>query len=273
MHFLSSWIQTHFHTDHFQIVPLEKGISNQNYLLTVDQKKYVLRAPKPGHEHLQVQFDMEKQVLEHVQALDVKTVIFDVQHGIKVTEYVPDCKEFHESKDPYKYEKAAKLLKSLHEQTIWVPHHFEPFKKLMHYKKQTLSPIVHFEQERKTLELARKLYCPQTLCHNDVVQGNILFTSQREYLIDWEYAAMNDWRFDIASFFSENQITDSKNRLQFYKAYAAEINDLEIRLFEALEDILWGYWANLLYEKRKEPIYKQIALEKEAHYHSFSNRK
>ena len=273
MHFLSSWIQTHFHTDNFQITPLEKGISNQNYLLTINRKQYVLRAPKPGHEHLQVHFDMEKQVLEHVQDLDVKTVFFDVQHGIKVTEYVPDCQEFHETKDPYKYRKVAKLLKHLHEQPILVPHCFEPFKKMTHYKSQILSPFIRFEQERQTLDHVRQLYCPQTLCHNDVVQGNILFTNQREYLIDWEYAAMNDWRFDIASFFSENQITDPESRLQFYEAYDAQINDEEIRLFEAFEDILWGYWANLLYEKRKEPIYKQIALEKETHYHSFSNAK
>ena len=81
---------------------------------------------------------------------------------------------------------------------------------------------------------------------------------------------MNDRRFDIASFFSENQIMDPEARSQFYEAYHLPISNTKVCLFEAMADILWGYWANMLYEKRKELIYKQIATEKMEHYHHFS---
>ena len=37
------------------------------------------------------------------------------------------------------------------------------------------------------------------------VDGNILFTKENVYLIDYEYAADNDPLFDVMSFLSEKQ--------------------------------------------------------------------
>lgn len=249
---------------------MDKGISNHNYLLTIDHKQYVVRCPRSDHGQLHLQFEKEQEVLLHVSDLDVNTIFFDMKSGIKITEYVPDILEFHETKDPQKYKKAALLLKTLHEKNISVPFFFDPFFKLERYKNTVQTPFIFFHQEQKVLQAIRQIFSPTTLCHNDVVQGNILFSPCREYLIDWEYGAMNDHRFDIASFFSENQIIDPQSRNQFYQAYAHSVSDQEIRLFEAMADILWGYWANMLYEQRKETIYKEIALEKEKHYHKFS---
>ena len=116
----------------------------------------------------------------------------------------------------------------------------------------------------------KKEYKPNTLCHNDFVQGNILYSDTKDYLIDYEYAAKNDYRFDIASFFSENNIHYIDQRDQFYQAYFdGEIDpmiDVQVQAFEKMEDILWGYWANMLYEQRDEQIYFDIAKDKEKHY-------
>ena len=42
--------------------------------------------------------------------------------------------------------------------------------------------------------------------------------------------------------------------------------DVQVQAFERMEDILWGYWANMLYEQRGEQIYLDIAKDKEKHY-------
>ena len=270
MSILDQVIQNHFKTSSYTLTKLDKGISNHNYLLTIDQNQYVVRCPRPDHDRLHLQFEKEKKILPYVQDLDVHTVLFDTDYGIKITDYVPHVLEFHETSDPKKYQKTAVLLRTLHEKSATVDFFFDPFYKLSHYKEAIHSPFVFFAQESQVLQAIQKMYQPCTLCHNDVVQGNLLFSSCREYLIDWEYSAMNDFRFDIASFFSENQITDSQCRNQFYVSYGHNISDQEIRLFEALADILWGYWANMLYDERQESIYKEIAQEKERHYHTFS---
>lgn len=264
---LKKWLQNQFQITDYTLTPLDKGISNHNSLLRFSNQCYVIRYPKIGHDTLQLSFAKEKNILPLVQDLDVPNILFDEKEGIKVTRFIPHCLEFHETKDPLKYLKAGKLLSTLHNMNIKVPFYFDPFKKILHYKKQILTPFIHFQNEQKTIERVKELYSPNILCHNDVVQGNILFSSDREYLIDWEYAAMNDKHFDIASFFSENEITDPALRRQFYKGYSTSINDETVLLFEALADILWGYWSNLLYEQRKEKIYKEIAFAKEAHYH------
>ena len=147
---------------------------------------------------------------------------------------------------------------------------FNPFGKIEFYKSQIKECIVSFPNEENFLEALKKEYKPNTLCHNDFVQGNILYSDTKDYLIDYEYAAKNDYRFDIASFFSENNIHYIDQRDQFYQTYFdGDIDpmiDVQVQAFERMEDILWGYWANMLYEQRGEQIYFDIAKDKEKHY-------
>lgn len=270
MQIIQQTIQNFFKTSQYTLIKLDKGISNHNYLLSINQNKYIIRAPKNNHNALHLQFEKEEEILSYVKDLDVETIYFDTVNGIKITNYVPHVLEFHETADPKKYAKAAKLLSKLHSKNVQLSFFFDPFFKLKQYKNAINTSFLHFANEKQILNKVKKIYKPDTLCHNDVVQGNLLFTPQREYLIDWEYGAMNDRRFDIASFFSENQITNTDARKQFYDAYELPIPDVEVCLFEALADILWGYWANMLYEKRNESIYKEIAMKKMEHYHTFS---
>lgn len=266
---LNIWIKDTFHTNDFTITKTDKGISNTNYILEIDTNKYMLRVPKKAHQSLGLQFEHEKLILEQVQDLDVPNIFFDTEQGIKVTKYIENTQTYNECKKLDKFSRCAKLMKQLHskEAPVFI---FDPFKKIEDYKKQIENPIVTFQNENAFLEALKSIYTPNTLCHNDFVEGNILYNSNRDYLIDYEYAAKNDYRFDIASFFSENNIFYIDQREQFYQAYFDEnidpMIDVQVQAFEKMEDILWGYWANMLYEKRNEEIYLQIAKEKEKHY-------
>lgn len=266
---LENYIEKQFHTKDFNLEKTDKGISNQNYILTIQNKKYMVRVPKKNQEALGLQHEHEKEIIDKVNNLDVPTYLFDTENGIKITEYIENTKTFDECKDKDKFSRCAKLMKSLHEKEapLFI---FNPFGKIEFYKSQIQNPIVSFPNEDHFLEALKKEYKPNTLCHNDFVQGNILYTNKKDYLIDYEYAAKNDYRFDIASFFSENNIHYIDQRDQFYQAYfEGEIDpmiDVQVQAFERMEDILWGYWANMLYEKRQEQIYLDIAKEKEKHY-------
>ena len=67
----------------------------------------------------------------------------------------------------------------------------------------------------------KEFYEPDRLCHNDLLEGNFLFTKDKLYLIDFEYAGYNDYYFDIASFISENDL-NYEETITFLKAYFSE---------------------------------------------------
>lgn len=267
---LKTWLEHHLEGD-FKLVPTNKGISNASYLLKTSGKTYVLRVPKKSHHLLATSFHHEKTVLNEVKDLDVPVLYFNANNGIKISEFIPEVKEFTEENHKNKFNQVGKMLRILHSKP-GVDFYFDPFEKLNSYKNKIKNPIVYFAQEEKIIDQIKTLYTPTTLCHNDVVSGNLLFTKHRSYLIDYEYAAMNDFRFDIASFFSENEIIQPEERNRFYEGYMISPSiDPIIRLFECFEDILWGYWANMLWEERQDPIYRQIARDKESHYLNFSD--
>ncbi|EOS59490.1 hypothetical protein C815_02196 [Firmicutes bacterium M10-2] len=253
-----------------QSFSLEKnhlGLSNDTYICRTEHETYFIRTPRFNHELLDVRFQDEKQILDLVKELDVPLVYFDIHLGIKITRQIPDAMTYQMCKLPEKAQKVGSILKKLH-QTKSVDFYFDPFKKLSSYRMKVTSFFIQFPKEEKIVEAVKKLYTPNTLCHNDVVDGNLLFTNNHLYLIDYEYASMNDFRFDLASFLSENNIKDKKERDSFFEGYGISDPQLkqEVLLFECFEDILWGYWAMMLYESSKQEIYKTIAKEKEAHY-------
>ena len=266
---LNTWIEKKFNTKNYTLEKTDKGISNHNYLLTISDNKYMVRVPKKNHESLGLQHAHEKEIIELVTDLDVPTVLFDENEGVKVTKYIEDVKTLDECNDKDRFARCANLMKSLHakEAPLFI---FNPFGKIEFYKSQIKECIVSFPNEENFLEALKKEYKPNALCHNDFVQGNILYSDTKDYLIDYEYAAKNDYRFDIASFFSENNIHYIDQRDQFYQTYFdGDIDpmiDVQVQAFERMEDILWGYWANMLYEQRGEQIYFDIAKDKEKHY-------
>ena len=163
MQIIDQTIQNVFQTTQYSLTKLDKGISNHNYLLCVNQKKYIVRAPKSEHSALHLQFEKEKEVLLHVKDLDVETLYFDTINGIKITNYVPHVSEFHETVDPKKYAKTALLLKKLHTKKVEVSFSFDPFFKLEQYKNAIKFPIIHFDQEEKILNAVKEIYIPDTL--------------------------------------------------------------------------------------------------------------
>lgn len=251
----------------FSLKKTHLGLSNDTYICQTKSESYVIRTPRSDHELLDVCFQDEKQVLDLVKELDVPLVYFDTDLGIKITRLIPHTTTYQACKSQTKAQQVGSILKKLH-QTKPVNFYFDPFRKLVSYRSKVAAPFIRFPKEEQIIETVKKLYIPDTLCHNDVVDGNLLFANSNLYLIDYEYASMNDFRFDLASFLSENNIEDKKERDQFFEGYGIAAPHLkqEVLLFECFEDILWGYWAMMLYESCKQEIYKTIAKEKEEHY-------
>lgn len=262
-----------FHTEEYQLDPLEKGLTNKNYLLQIEQNKYVIRVPYDDNENIVVR-SHETQALAAVCDfdLDVPYIYYDQHSGIKITEFIPNLSEFKECTAKDKIERTARLMKRFHSLNLKIDSCFEPIKRLYLYKSKVNNPIYDLSEYEHVIDMVKHNDSKQILCHNDWVSGNILFSEQKDYLIDYEYAANNDPIFDVMSYLSENAITDTQERKRFYAIYFDEFDDnvqQQLDMWEDFQNLLWCYWAMMMYESRKEDIYKKIAADK---YHALKTR-
>ena len=117
--------------------------------------------------------------------------------------------------------------------------------------------------EEKLRDYIKKVVETQQLvfAHNDLVRGNILFTSQQVFIIDYEYAGINHPLFDLASFITENNITDKKLIEAFLTSYYQEKNIpwRDFTIFCRFLDYLWYYWAQAMFNGTGQSIFKTIA--------------
>lgn len=245
-----------------------KGFTNDIYRMEYKGEQFVLRIPKADND-LITQRDGEIMMMHHpiAQKYDVPTVFYDDQTGIKVTRYIENAKTYGECILPHKIELVAKCMKSFHQEKLSCDYHFDVIKKLSNYQQQCSYFPFHFDAFNDVLAYIQTVSSKQVFCHNDWVDGNILFDEQRMYLIDYEYAGMNHPYFDVMSFLSENEIDDPTLREAFYHIYFDDqIPYQELKQWELFEDVLWCYWAWSMYERRQEMIYYQIAHAKALHY-------
>lgn len=239
------------------------GLTNDNYVVTLEGSKYVVRIPKPQNSHL-FDYHLEEEIIHKIENLnlDVPTLYYDNQTGIKISPYIEGAVQF--SIDRYK--EVPSLLKKLHEANIQTERRYDIRMQYQKYYNDIKNPLFDLEPFNHYVSDAFELSTNWRLCHNDLVPGNILFTSDNSYLIDYEYACDNDPIFDVMSFITENNINDPKIREAIYDLYFQETLSEELvyklYVFECALDTLWCAWAMRLYEIEKQEIFKKIAIDK-----------
>ncbi len=261
-----SLIRSLFKTTSYTQEKLNKGLTNDNYLITIDHQRFILRVPKSDSAQI-VNFAHEAKALDLAKQadLDVNTLYYDQQTGIKITQYVDDLKTFDEVNSPDKLIRTAILMKRLHSLNQTIGYDFDPISRYRQYRSYVKKPLIDDHKAQSILDAVEQLSFKATLCHNDWVPGNIGFTQHKDYLIDYEYAGDNDPFFDVMSFITENDIAPS-DRQTFYDAYfghplsSSERHHLTV--YEDFHNLLWCTWALMMAESRNDQIYTLIAHQK-----------
>lgn len=90
----------------------------------------------------------------------------------------------------------------------------------------------------------------KVLCHIDVYEPNFLCTEDHQfYLIDWEYAGLNDSAFDLASMFSRYEFTDELIN-EYITEYLQHTPTMqELRYYKAFIPINAFYWLGWSFYK------------------------
>lgn len=240
------------------ISSLKKGMTNHSFSFECRGKKYIMRIPGVGTEHL-INRREEAETYREIckQNICDKIICFDEENGYKVTEYIEGarvCDPCSESD----IRKCMERLRGFHELGISVKHEFDIWKQMEYYEKLWDGEPSCFHDYDKTKErvLSLKPYIEKNverkvLTHIDAVPDNFLFTydgngKEDIRIIDWEYAGMQDPHIDIAMFciyslYDRAQV-DHLIDLYFTEGCEKRVR-IKIYCYIAACGLLWSNWC------------------------------
>ncbi len=205
------------------------GMSNFTYKIKdSDDNFFVYRFPGRKNYNF-VNYDDEKLHLKEIESLNISNdVIFlKPDEGLKISKYV----EGENISDDVDLNLVSDVLKKLHNSNVKFKE-YDHLSRLNKYEKlHTNDMDEYFKLKEEFLTIYDK-YLKQHIkypSHNDAQVANFIQTPNGDIkLLDWEYAGINDYIYDIACF-GNNDFNMAQKLLSVYEK---EITDsLLIRLY------------------------------------------
>lgn len=234
------------------------GLTNRTYRVTFSTgDRYVVRIPGEGTEEMIVRSD-ERVSTELACRLGVDApLLYFGEHGEKVTKYIENAvtmsaETLHQKEH---IEQVAAIFKKMHTcgEDTGIP--FEVFEMAQSYEKiiedKAVDMFDDYEEKKAKVmvikqEIDALLHAPKVPCHNDPLCENWVEGDGRMYLIDWEYAGMNDGMWDIADVSIEAGFDDQRDELLLTAYLGREPGLVDRKHFLASKiyvDYLWTLWA------------------------------
>lgn len=236
------------------------GMTNNNFKVSVKDKFYVLRVPGNGTgEMISRQDEIKNAVYANKIGVDAKLIYFNEDTGIKISKFIENAETLSPdaAKKQQNMKMVCKLLRTLHNSKENMNNNFNIYEKIEKYEKlfkeaNGLFYDDYYQIKNKVYSLKNimskldVLYMP---CHNDTIAENFIKSGEdKMYLIDWEYAGMNDPMWDLAAYSLENNFNDDEEEL-FLKIYfngkVEEKYKKRILINKIYQDFLWSIWTNI----------------------------
>lgn len=242
--------------DIVDIEVIQAGLTNVSFSFVVKSQKYVYRHPGGTADHL---INRRAELFAQKSARETqvdKSVIYMDESGWKVSYYVLEIVPCDFEGNPRQLSKAMEYLHRIHRVEITEDIKYfddvEEGKKLMKIASATKGNLFsEFSDLIQKIELlnekveedAKRLGIEKVLCHNDTYEPNYLATESGDlYLIDWEYAGINNPANDIACILCRSDYTDEQIE-RYLKAYVGrELTKDEHRHYIAYIAICGFYW-------------------------------
>jgi len=247
-----------------KIVRLKGGITNELYLVEDNEGKlYKVRIPGKKTE-LFIDREAEIKNLKALEITGITPKLYEYKEDtqISIIEFISGkVAKKEDFKDPKVREKAVKAIKTIHNSNVKLYNTFNIFREIERYNnllkaydKAILSdyPVNEMLEIVKNIEAEVHKDEPIKLvpCHNDLLPENFIFVDEKVYIIDWEYAGMNDPCFDIADFITEldNLTSDEENHIkQLYFGKEKTKEKRRVDLYKLPARLWWALWAVMQY--------------------------
>lgn len=230
--------------DIHNIHTLKKGMTNRSFIFTVNNKRYIMRIPGEGTDKL-IDRKEEYNVYQRVKKEPyTETILYlNPDSGYKISEFLENTRN-SDANNIQDVKKSMSVLRKFHNQNYQVDHTFDLWKQIDFYEslRKTASAYRDYE-EIKDWVLKLKPFIEDnvtkwSLCHIDANYDNFLIDQNNNvFLIDWEYAGMQDPDLDIAMY-------------AIYAGYTKEKIDQLINI----------YYENKVSENIRYKIYAYVAV-------------
>ena len=194
------------HTQDAAIVKrLEGGMSNYTYVVETRGKHYTYRVPGKYAEKFVDRVEEWDNIQEvNKLSLNNATSYVEVISGEKLAEYVEGT--ILSETDVVSYnDMSVKALKQIHNSNLRFKD-YNAFGRLADYERYCRE--MGFTHPKEYIELRGKLDqmrqahadVPMVPCHCDYQPTNLVVSGDKLYVLDWEFAGMNDPFYDIACY-------------------------------------------------------------------------
>lgn len=219
-----------------QIDAIGGGLSNRNFRIHTKVQQFIVRIAAEntmlGHDR-----QREHEAISRAEAHGIapKLVNFILPQGHMISHYKSEARTLSRAdmNDAGMLDRIAALLKKVHALAP-ISKSFDPYQDIRRWHSARQSRALPIPSRLPNLlsrvgevEVARADVA-KVLCHNDPYHPNFLDDGQL-WLIDWEFAGMNDPMYDLAGVAYP---IDRASRMQLLQSYygddgKAHINDLE----------------------------------------------
>ena len=227
------------------IEPLVGGITNRNYLVGNDGRRFVvgLGSDIPVH-HISRANEVAASRAAHAAGLSPAVIYHEP--GILVLDYI-DAKPLSadDIRKPAMMSRVVPLVRSCHRDVarhfrgpaaiFWVFHVVRDYAAVLEaggsrHKSRLISFLEiaeRLEREAGPFEIA--------FGHNDLLAANFLDDGKRLWLIDWDYAGFNTPLFDLGGLASNNEFSEAQEEAMLETYFEASISDDLRRRYQAMK--------------------------------------
>lgn len=234
------------------------GMSNKNFKVVLNGKKYVLRVPGCGSQGMVDRSNEEYNAIEGCRmGVNPKIRYFDPSTGVKLSDLVTNAETLDSStiQEPDNMRKVAEIYRKVHKHPYGLKNEFNIFEEIEKYEMLLAkSNAVMYDgwNELKPRVMALKEYLEELgvercACHNDAVPENFIMAEDgKMFLIDWEYSGDNDPMADFAALFLESGFSKENIDFVLREYFEGDIPEnayRKILCFQVLWDCLWAQWT------------------------------
>ncbi len=234
------------------------GLTNHTYKVTYESgDEYVVRIPGEGTEEL---INRKDEIVSTKLACDLGVdaeLLHFGEDGSKVTRYIKNAVTMSAETicEPRHIKQIAEIFRTMHSCGVNTEVPFEVFEMAQGYEKIVWDknvPMFSDYDENKAevmrikAEVDAAFDIKKVPCHNDPLCENWVEGDGRMYLIDWEYAGMNDGMWDLADVSIEASFDEESDLLLLESYLGKKPDSMDMKHFLASKiyvDFLWTLWA------------------------------
>ncbi len=236
------------------IVPLHGGITNTNFVARIDGEPRVVRVPGERTELLGIDRANEAEAALRAAALGIGPEVIATLPEIEtlITALVPGG---HLEPEPFtrRLAQVVELLHTFHDSGpldgAFPIHRVVEWHARDAVDQGGTLPAAYDRLHAQSKRIERAFAVaplPAVPCHNDLLPGNVLFEDDgRAWLLDFEYAGMNDRFFDLGNL-SVNCGLDAAADEELLRLYFGESTPsrwARLQLMKMMSEFREGMWA------------------------------